>query len=291
MCIYHVAFLHPKLDYCHQLWEYYRVTDSIQKHTAAGVSALFNLFPLYTNLSIPAHSHQHMCSSRKHSHTWVFSKPFLLPQVNAGSQKVIDDTHFGGLEYFFEWHSGFNLDHYFCMVIWTSPELTSAHCVMGRDHWVLMGSFMIKSQGQFQLNIIVFCHFWRKGAFRQWTKYSGIWQVPLWYACWLVFKSPVQKKNRKTSNWTGPQLIWTRWGPSPLVSGPVSSPWFLSEIKDWLQPVSQWVVVTTMTSHPSLITPTHVYSQSRPHPNSPWPNLNPFVKLACTTNLAQRQTK
>ena len=27
--------------------------------------------------------------------------------------------------------------------------------------------------------------------------------------------------------------------------------------------------VTTVTSHPSLVTPTCVYSQSRPHPNSP----------------------
>ena len=27
--------------------------------------------------------------------------------------------------------------------------------------------------------------------------------------------------------------------------------------------------------HPSLVTPTRVYSQSRPHPNSPWPNPNP----------------
>ena len=33
--------------------------------------------------------------------------------------------------------------------------------------------------------------------------------------------------------------------------------------------------VMTVTSHPSLVTPTHVYSQSRSHPNSPWPNLNP----------------
>ena len=33
--------------------------------------------------------------------------------------------------------------------------------------------------------------------------------------------------------------------------------------------------VTTVTSHPSLVTPTCVYSQSRPHLNSPWPNPNP----------------
>ena len=29
------------------------------------------------------------------------------------------------------------------------------------------------------------------------------------------------------------------------------------------------VPVTTVTSHPSLVTPTHVHSQSRPHPNTP----------------------
>ena len=159
MCIYHVAFLHPKLDYRCQLREYYGVTDGIQKHTAAGVSAPFNLFPSYTNLSVPARSRRHTRSSRKRSHTWVFSKPFLLPQVNAGSQKSIDDTHFGGLEYFFEWHSGFNLDRYFCMVIRTSPELTSARRVAGRDHRVLTGSFVVENQGQFRLDIIVFCHF------------------------------------------------------------------------------------------------------------------------------------
>ena len=28
-------------------------------------------------------------------------------------------------------------------------------------------------------------------------------------------------------------------------------------------------LVTTVTSHPSLVTPTHVYSQSRPHLNTP----------------------
>ena len=27
--------------------------------------------------------------------------------------------------------------------------------------------------------------------------------------------------------------------------------------------------VTTVTSHPSLVTPARVYSQSRPHPNTP----------------------
>ena len=30
-----------------------------------------------------------------------------------------------------------------------------------------------------------------------------------------------------------------------------------------------WIVVMIVTSHPSLVTPTRVYSQSRPHPNSP----------------------
>ena len=43
--------------------------------------------------------------------------------------------------------------------------------------------------------------------------------------------------------------------------------------------------VMTVTSHPSLVTPTRVYSQSRPHPNSPWPNPNPsqaFPKGCCT---------
>ena len=39
--------------------------------------------------------------------------------------------------------------------------------------------------------------------------------------------------------------------------------------------VTSLTTVTTMTSHPSLVTPTCVYSQSRPHPNSPWPNPNP----------------
>ena len=34
-----------------------------------------------------------------------------------------------------------------------------------------------------------------------------------------------------------------------------------------LQPSS--TLVTTVTSHPSLVTPAHVYSQSRPHPNTP----------------------
>ena len=29
------------------------------------------------------------------------------------------------------------------------------------------------------------------------------------------------------------------------------------------------VVVTTVTFHPSLVTPARVYSQSRPHPNTP----------------------
>ena len=37
----------------------------------------------------------------------------------------------------------------------------------------------------------------------------------------------------------------------------------------------QWSLsVTTVTSHPSLVTSAHVYSQSRPHPNTPWPNPN-----------------
>ena len=46
--------------------------------------------------------------------------------------------------------------------------------------------------------------------------------------------------------------------------------WKLKVRQSWV-----WQCVTTMTSHPSLVTPTRVYSQSRPHPNSPWPNLNP----------------
>ena len=106
-----------------------------------------------------------MPSSRECSHTWFFSKPFLLPQVNAGSQKTIDDTHLGSLEYFFEWHSGFNLDRHFCMVIRTSPELTSARRVTGRDHRVLTGSFVVKNQANFSLTSMSSAIFEGKGAF------------------------------------------------------------------------------------------------------------------------------
>ena len=212
------------LDYHCQLWEYYGVTGSIQKHTVVGVSASFNLFPSYTNLSIPACSCWHTHSSHKHSHIWIFSKPFLLPQVNTGSQKSIDDTHLGSLEYFFEWHGGFNLDCYFCMIIQTSPGLTSACCVMTRDHWVLTGSFMVKNQGQFWLDIIIISHFWRKGAFRQWTKYSRTWQVPLWYMywyCWLKHVDVLQvagyisHKNKIMWPWRNVQLMYS--GPMGLL--------------------------------------------------------------------------
>ena len=50
----------------------------------------------------------------------------------------------------------------------------------------------------------------------------------------LVFKSPVQKKTEKPATGLNCNRFEPDRGcsPSPLVSGPVADPWFLSEIKD-----------------------------------------------------------